>query len=82
MVKHEAEVLTDPEKVNAEIDEKYNNGPKQINFLNETEMVLCKTYSRDQSASFNATHFVGSAFVSFKYQHYRDHILEKYSNDR
>lgn len=31
---------------------------------------------------FNATHFVGAAFISFKYQHFRDYLLEKYSENR
>ena len=26
---------------------------------------------------FNVTHFVGKAFVSFQYQHYREYILEE-----
>lgn len=44
--------------------------------------MLCKSYAQDKSVVFNATHFVGAAFISFKYQHFRDYLLEKYSENR
>jgi hypothetical protein len=30
---------------------------------------------------FNVTHFLGKAFVSFQYQHYSEHLLQKYQED-
>lgn len=57
------------------IDEKYDTGPEQVDFLNETEILLCKSYAQDRRVVFNATHFIGTAFISFKYQHYREHII-------
>lgn len=32
--------------------------------------------------AFNLTHFVGKAFVSFEYQHYRDYILRESDRDK
>ncbi len=31
--------------------------------------------------AFNLTHFVGRAFISFEYQHYRDYILREFERD-
>lgn len=38
--------------------------------------------AEDNSMSFNLTHFVGKAFVSFEYQHFRDYILREYQNNK
>ena len=31
--------------------------------------------------AFNLTHFVGRAFISFEYQHFRDYIQREFSRD-
>lgn len=43
--------------------------------------MLNNQYSSDNSFLFNLTHFVGHAFVSFQYQHYRNFFLEEYEKD-
>lgn len=82
MTEYEAAVKQNPQKDVEGIDNRFSKGPQQVNFLNETELVLCKSYAQDKSVVFNATHFVGAAFISFKYQHFRDYLLEKYSENR
>jgi len=42
---------------------------------------LNKKNSLDNSLSFNLTHFVGKALVSFEYQHFRDYILREHDRD-
>lgn len=37
-------------------------------------------FAIDRSVSFNMTHFVGKAFVSLEYKHYRDFILHEVNN--
>jgi hypothetical protein len=32
--------------------------------------------------AFNLTHFVGRAFISFEYQHFRDYFLREYYRDK
>jgi len=49
----------------------------QIEYLNGVEIDLCQKYAVDNTPTFNITHFVGKAFVSFQFQHYREHILHK-----
>lgn len=53
-----------------------------MDFLNDCEIVLNKQFATDNSVLFNVTHFVGKAFVSFQYQHYRDFILEEADNNK
>jgi hypothetical protein len=42
---------------------------------------MSKKFAQDSSMSFNLTHFVGKAFVSFEYQHYRDYFLREYERN-
>lgn len=41
-------------------------------------MHLTQNFITNQSLSFKATHFIGCAFISFKYQHFRDYVVRKY----
>lgn len=43
--------------------------------------MLNKQYASDNSVLFNITNFVGKAFISFQYQHYREYILEEADRD-
>ena len=83
MLKYETKMAENPDSPEySGIVDEYASGPEQVRFLNETQMVLSKAYSQDHSVVFNATHFVGSAFISFKYQHYRDHIIDQYEANK
>ena len=42
---------------------------------------MSKTFALETDLTFKTTHFVGSAFISFKYQHFREYILELYEQD-
>ena len=46
----------------------------------ETRLGLsyCKGALDDKNMTFFATNFIGSAFVGFKYEHYKDYILYDY----
>ncbi len=44
------------------------------------ELNLCEKFASDDSPTFNITHFVGKAFVSFEYQHFREYIMQKYED--
>ena len=54
----------------------------QIKLMNDQIIILSKKMAEDNSMSFNLTHFVGKAFVSFEYQHFRDYILREYQNNK
>ena len=41
-----------------------------------------KNFAIEHDVVFKSTHFVGSAFISFKYQHYRNYLLELYNSDK
>jgi hypothetical protein len=43
---------------------------------------LAKKFADDNTAGFNITHFVGKAFVSFEYEHYREFLLRSYIKDK
>ena len=43
--------------------------------------MLNNQYAQDNSFLFNLTHFVGHAFVSFQYQHYRNFFLDEYERN-
>lgn len=34
----------------------------------------------DDSAAFNLSHFVGRAFISFEYQHYREYFMREHKD--
>jgi len=44
--------------------------PNQIKTVNKEYIELSKRFAMDESSSFNLSHFVGKAYVSFEYQHY------------
>ena len=52
------------------------NIPQQIAMCNQTQMLVSLEMSKNHAFIYEATHFVGSAFISFKYEHFRDKILE------
>ncbi len=54
---------------------------EQITLLNGSERALSKKFTVDNSFIFNVTHFVGKAFLSFQYQHYRDYFLRESKKD-
>jgi hypothetical protein len=66
--------------MNVDIDERYDSPAEQVQFLNKGQINLCERYLKQEDLIFKTTHFVGSAFVSFKYQHYRDYIVQTFSD--
>ncbi len=56
-------------------DDKFGTLPKRIGFINNCRVTLNAQFASDNSFLFNLTHFVGHAFVSFQYQHYRNYFL-------
>ena len=51
--------------------------------MNELQIKICQKFSQEyKDPVMGASQFVGSAFVSFKYQHYRDIILRKYHDNK
>jgi hypothetical protein len=51
--------------------------PNQIGILNDKSIELSKRFALDDSPAFNLSHFLGKAFVTFRYQHYREYFLRK-----
>lgn len=45
--------------------------PNQIGILNDKSIELSKRFALDNSPAFNLSHFLGKAFITFRYQHYR-----------
>ena len=64
-----------------ESDSRFTTIPRQVDFLNDCEIILNKQFANDNSVLFNVTHFVGKAFISFQYQHYREYIIEEAERD-
>jgi hypothetical protein len=54
---------------------------RQINLVNHEELLLSQKFAEDSSMTFNLTHFVGRAFISFEYQHFRDYFLRETFRD-
>ena len=83
MEKKQEEIENEGDYSEIEDDEKsrFHTIPQQVQFLNDCEIVLNKQFANDNSILFTLTHFVGSAFISFQYQHYREFILEQYEKD-
>ena len=65
----------------ASIDDKFSTLPKRVEFINSCRVALNGQFASDNSFLFNLTHFVGHAFVSFQYQHYRNFFLDAYQAD-
>jgi hypothetical protein len=59
----------------------FENILPQINLVNQEEILLSQKFAEDSSMAFNLTHFVGRAFISFEYQHFRDYILREFDRD-
>jgi hypothetical protein len=51
--------------------------PNQISILNDKFIELSKRFALDNSPSFNLSHFIGKAFITFQYQHYREYFLRE-----
>jgi hypothetical protein len=60
----------------------YENILPQINLVNHEELLLSQKFAEDSSMAFNLTHFVGRAFISFEYQHFRDYFLRETFRDK
>jgi hypothetical protein len=56
--------------------------PNQIKILNTTAIELSKKYAMDDSPSFNLSHFIGKAFVTFQYQHYKEYYLREFKKNK
>ena len=69
------------EPLQDDLDSRFSTIPKQVEFLNDCEIILNKQYANDNSVLFNMTNLVGYAFISFQYQHYKEYILEQASKD-
>jgi hypothetical protein len=55
--------------------------PNQIKILNSSYIDLCHLIGKDSHPSFTLSHFVGRAFVTFEYQHYRDYFLREFERN-
>jgi hypothetical protein len=51
---------------------------KKVNFINQSEIVLITKFANNKNLLFHNTTFTGTAFVSFQYEEYKEHILNKY----
>jgi hypothetical protein len=54
--------------------------PNQIESINSEYIELSKKFSLDSGMAFNLSHFVGKAFVSFQYEHYKEFFLEYFKD--
>lgn len=61
---------------------RFSTIPKQVDFLNDCEILLSKQYASDNSVLFNMTNLLGYAFISFQYQHYKQYILSEASKKK
>ena len=73
--------IEEDENFQFNVDSKYYI-PNQIDILNEEFVQLSKRFAMDNSSAFNLSHFVGKAFVSLEYSHYKEYLLRdcRYSN--
>jgi hypothetical protein len=51
--------------------------PNQIKVINDKHIELSKKFALDNSPAFNLSHYLGKAFVTFQYQHYRSYFLRR-----
>jgi hypothetical protein len=51
---------------------------EKVRLLNSEYVELSKRFSTDDTVAFNISHFLGKAFVSFEYQHYRNYFLREH----
>jgi hypothetical protein len=52
--------------------------PNQIDVINREFINLCEQFALNDTPSFSLSKFVGKAFISFQYQHYRDYFANEY----
>jgi hypothetical protein len=55
--------------------------PNQIGILNDKSIELSKRFALDNTPAFNLSHFLGKAFITFHYQHYREYFLREAEKD-
>jgi hypothetical protein len=51
--------------------------PNQIKIINANYMELCHVIGKEEDPCLSLARFVGRAFVTFEYQHYRDYFLRE-----
>ena len=51
--------------------------PNQIKIMNAKSIEISKHFAMDNSGAFNLSHFIGKAFITFRYQHYRGYFLRE-----
>ena len=74
--------MRDQEYIHKEGDEdRLDHIPNQIKIINTRYMEMCHLIGGNNNACFSLSRFVGRAFVTFEYQHYRDYCLREYSKD-
>lgn len=61
--------------------DRFSTIPKRVDFINDCSVILSRQFGTDNSFLFNLTHFIGYAFVSFQYQHYKTFFLEEYDRN-
>lgn len=66
---------------NLEVNDKLKHIPNQIKIINNKYIELSKKFALDNSPAFNLSHFLGKAFVTFNYQHYRQYFLREAAKD-
>ena len=49
--------------------------PNQIKIIHDKYIEVCHLIGSDSHTCFTLSRFVGRAFVTFEYQHYRDYFL-------
>ena len=57
-----------------------NNPNNKLTVINEQYLELCRSFCIERNLTWTLTRFLGTAFVSFEFQHYKDYLLELYES--
>lgn len=67
---------------NIETNNQLKHIPNQIKIINTKYIELSKKFALDNSPAFNLSHFLGKAFITFNYQHYRQYFLREAAKNK
>lgn len=56
------------------------NPNNKLTVINEQYLELCKSFCMERNLNWTLTRFLGVAFVSFEFMHYKNYILELYES--
>lgn len=57
------------------------NPNNKLKVINEQYLELCKSFCLERNLNWTLTRFLGVAFVSFEFEHYRNYLVELYQNN-